>query len=453
MKKYICTLAITVCLTLGTVAQTPVKTAATAFGTINKSKLDSLLDGAAADNQAMGSLAIAHNGSLVYQKALGYSVIAGKNQTPSSTKTRYRIGSISKMFTATLIFELIEAGKLSLETHLSDFYPQVPNADSITVGQMLNHRSGIYNFVRDSTYLETMDKPHTQAEMLAAFARQPSDFTPGSKAAYSNTNYVLLGYIVEKLTKKTYSEALAMLITHKLGLTDTYYGGKISPEKGEARSYESKGVWTAAAETDGSVTAGAGAIVSTPADLVKFIYALFNGKLVSPANLALMSTIQDGYGMGMFQIPFGPKKAFGHHGDIDGFSSVVAYFPEDKMAYAYCGNVVVYPIKSLINGVLHIYYNLAYRVPVFKKPVLSATDLDRYTGNYSSLRIPLKIAVTRQDNLLIAQISGQPSFVLTPLAKDKFSYALAGIVMDFRPVFGEITLKQNGEEFPFTRDQ
>jgi D-alanyl-D-alanine carboxypeptidase len=450
MKKFVstcllfvtCTLIILVCGTLNTVGQV-----------INKVRIDSLLKAAAGDNQAMGSLAIAHNGKLDYQNAIGYSTIAGTNRTAANIKTHYRIGSISKMFTAVMIFQLIEENKLKLDTKLSVFYPQIPNADTITISQMLAHRSGLYNFVLDTAYQHYMVKPRTEAEMLATFAAQPSVFEPGSKAEYSNTNFVLLGYIVENLTKKTYAEALRQQISRKLTLTDTYYGGKTSAVKNEAYSYQPRNGWQQMPETDMSIPGGAGGVVSTPADLVKFIDALFAGKLISAGHLTLMQTLNDGYGMGMFQIPFGAKKAYGHNGDIDGFSSVVAYFPEEKVAYAYCGNGIDYALKDLVNGALKIYFNMPYTIPVFRTPVLTSADLDKYVGNYSSLRIPIKISVTKEGNTLIAQATGQPAFALKPLDKDKFGFALAGIVMEFRPIFGEFTLKQGGGVFPFTRDE
>lgn len=442
MRKFVFTALLLVSCTIVTFGQS-----------VNKPKTDSLLNAVAADNQAMGSLAIAQNGVVVYQKAIGYSTITASQKTPADIKTHYRIGSISKLFTATMIFQLIEQKKLALDTKLSVYYPQIPNADSITVSQMLSHRSGLYNFVRDSTYQTYMLKPRTEAEMLASFAGHPSDFVPDSKAEYSNTNYVLLGYIVEQVTKKTYAEALKLLITHKLALLDTYYGGKISAVKNEASSYEPQNGWQQIPETDMSIPGGAGSLVSTPTDLVKFIDALFAGKLINAENLTLMKTINDGFGMGLFQIPFGPKKAFGHNGDIDGFSSVVGYFPEGKMAYAYCANGVDYPINKLLNGVLHIYYNLPYQIPVFKTPVLTSADLDKYIGHYSSLRAPIKITVSKAGNVLMAQVTGQTAFALKPVDKDKFSYALAGITIDFRPVFGEFTFRQNGNEIPFTKDE
>ena len=415
--------------------------------------MDSLFTAAASDNQAMGTMAIAHNGNSVYQKSVGYSSITGSVKKAANSKTHYRIGSITKIFTATLIFQLIEEGKLTLDTKLSAYYPALPNADKITVSQMLNHRSGLYNFVMDTTYQASMTKPHSQAEMLTLFAAEPADFEPDAKAAYSNTNYVLLGYIAAQASKKSYAELLKLKIARKINLEDTYYGTQTDTGKNEAYSYQFENGWQQLPETDMSIPGGAGAIVSTPADLVKFMNALFTGKLISKEHLALMKTTKEGFGMGLFAIPLGNKKAYGHNGDIDGFSSVAGYFPEEKIAYAYCGNGIDYAVKDLVNGALKIYYNQAYQMPAFKTPVLHTDDLDRYLGNYSSLRVTLKISITKKGNTLIAQATGQPAFVLKPLDKDKFGYALAGIVIQFKPLFNELVLKQGTESLPFTKDE
>ena len=157
--------------------------------------------------------------------------------------------------------------------------------------------------------------------------------------------------------------------------------------------------------------------------------------------------------MGMFMMPFGPKKAYGHNGEIDGFSSVVGYFPEEKMAYAYCSNGVDYGMKDLLNAVQRIYFNIPYKIPSFKVLQLSAADLDKYLGNYSSLRAPIKIAITKNGNTLMAQATGQAAFALKPLDTDKFGFSLAGIVMEFRPLFKEFTLKQGANVIPFTKDE
>ena len=166
-----------------------------------------------------------------------------------------------------------------------------------------------------------------------------------------------------------------------------------------------------------------------------------------------MKTIIDGYGMGLFQIPFNNKKAYGHNGGIDGFGSNLAYFPEDHLAIAYCTNGMVYPLNDILIGVLSIYFNRDYKIPSFNTITLKSEELDKYLGIYSSLQIPLKITITKEKNSLIAQATGQSSFPLEATEKDKFKFDMAGVKLEFLPDKKEMTLKQNGGVFLFTKDK
>jgi len=420
---------------------------------INKAKLDSLFDALSVNNKQMGSLAISVNGAIVYQKVIGYSAVNDDNKTPATTKTKYRIGSVTKMFTGTMIFQLIEEGKLTIATPLSTWFPQVPNAAKITIGEMLSHRSGLHNFTDDAAYKTYMAKPQTEAAMLAIIQSQKPDFEPDTKASYSNTNFVLLGYIIEKITGKPYADELKKRIISKIGLTDTYYGSKTNPANNEAYSFAYTGGWQQQPETDMSIPGGAGAIVSTPTDLVKFIEALFGGKLVSQASLDQMQTMRDNYGMAMLVLPFNDKRSYGHGGSIDSFLSMVSYFPEDKVAIAYISNGAVYAPNDVMIGVLSIYFNEPYQIPSFKTMALKTEDLDKYLGIYSSTQIPLKITITKNNTTLMAQATGQSQFSLEALDIDKFGFTQAGITMLFNPAKGEFTLLQGGATYLFDKEK
>jgi D-alanyl-D-alanine carboxypeptidase len=202
-----------------------------------------------------------------------------------------------------------------------------------------------------------------------------------------------------------------------------------------------------------SIPCRAGALISTPTDLTLFIEALFGGKLVSQNSLNQMKNIKDGMGMGMIPIPFYTKKGYGHNGGIDGFGSNVAYFPEDSVSLAYCTNGQVYPLNSILIGVLSICFNSDYKIPSFKSFTVKPEELDKYTGIYSSKQIPLKITITRNNSALSAQATGQSAFPLEPVEKDKFSFETAGIQMEFNPLKSEMTLKQGGGVFLFTKDK
>ncbi len=351
-------------LTFLTSCNGQVKTDSQSF---NKPKLDSLFNILSETNKAMGSVALSKNGKIIYSRAIGYSLISDKENVLATTNTKYRIGSITKMFTAVMIFQLLEEGKIKLETTLNNYFPKIPNADKISISNLLNHRSGLYNFTNDSLFGTRFEQSITEDEMLNTISKFKVDFQPNEKAAYSNTNYVLLGYILERICKKPYKDILQERIASKIGLTNTYYGGKTNPKYSESYSYNfENGKWKQHWETDMSIPGGAGAIVSTPTDLTKFMDALFSQKLISEKSLTLMKTITDGYGMGIFQMPFYEKKTYGFSGQIDGFSSMLSYFPEDNLSVAYISNGEVSPMMNdILIGVLLIYFNKKYSIPKF----------------------------------------------------------------------------------------
>lgn len=417
---------------------------------LNKAKLDSLMDALSASDKGMGSLALSYNGQTIYQRAVGYADIEQKRiATP---KTKYRIGSISKIFTGVMIFQLIEEGKLALSTPLSQFYPQMPNAGSITIGMMLQHRSGLHNFTDSPDYATYMAKHQTEDEMVAMMAKPKVDFAPDAKFEYSNTNFVLLGYIIEKLTKKTYAAAVKERIVAKAGLTSTYYGGKITTANNEAKSYKlDAGTWMPDTETDMSIPAGAGAMVSTPTELTRFIEALFAGKLINKEHLVTMQTMKDGYGMAMIKTPFAGKNGYGHTGGIDGFGSQVIYFPDDKFAIAYIHNGDANVMGDIIEGAMSIYFNKPYTIPNLKLK-LSRTEIDEYVGVYSSPGVPLKFTISKDNVMLYAQATGQSAFPLTRIAPNVFEFKKAGIVLEFELANKRFTVKQGGSSTVFTKD-
>jgi D-alanyl-D-alanine carboxypeptidase len=424
-----------------------------AFGqTFNKVKMDSLMTVLEQNNRAMGSICITKDGKEEYRRAIGFSAINGPDKKHADIHSKYRIGSISKMFTATLIMQLIEEKKLNMDTKLDKFFPEIPNAGKITISHLLSHRSGIHNFTDDEAYGTYMQQAKTQKELLDIIAKAGSDFEPDSKAEYSNSNFVLLGFIVEKLRGKPYAEVLQKKIAAKADLKDTYYGAKISAAKNESASFQLTTEWNLFPETDMSIPGGAGAIVSTPTDLDKFITALFNGKLISKSALNQMMVFKDGYGRGIFEIPFGDKKFYGHGGSIDGFNSMLGYNPEDKVAFAYCSNGQNYPINDIVIGALSIYYNKDYSLPTFYSLELPDSTLEAYTGVYSSKDIPLKITITKEGKTLMAQATGQSAFPLELRGKNTFKFDAAGITMEFNLFKKEMTLMQGAGKYLFTKE-
>lgn len=399
-------------------------------------KIDSLIALVVEHKQMMGSVALAKNGTIIYQKAFG--IAAPTNMQQSNINTKYRIGSITKMFTATMIMQLIEEHKLSLDDKLAKYYPQLPNANKITITNLLNHHSGLYNFT-DSNYLAYYTKPKTHEELLAMFAMQKPEFEPGERGEYSNTNYVLLGYILEQITKKSYAANLEQRITKKLSLSNTYATNHAVAAKNEARSFhiDDEGNWALEDETDMSIPGGAGCIVSTPADLTLFITSLFQGKLVSKTSLDLMKIMEDDYGIGMFKFPFYEKTAYGHTGGIDEFHSMVTYFPSDSLSVAFTGNGGLYSMNEFLIAVLSAYYNKSFSLPNFTTHEIPEALLSRYEGLYSSKDIPLKITIKKEGKNLTAQATGQGAFPLTCVSETTFKFDPAKITIQFQYTEGK----------------
>ena len=322
----------------------------------DRQKMDSLFLVIEQNNKGMGAFAIHKTGELVYQTNIGYSNIAGN--TKAEARSKYRIGSITKTFTAAMILQLVEEGKLSLATPLSEYYPGIPNAADIAIEDLLRHQSGLFNFTNEEEYPEYMEQPKSKEELLEMFEKHEPSFEPGVKNDYSNTNYVLLTFILEDVENSSYPEVLKRRILDPLDLKDTYYGGKINPAKAEAFSYSKKKDWQPATETDLSIPLGAGGIVSTPSDLNKFFTSLFNGKIIKPEMLEQMKTMKNGYGMGLFRFPFNEKTLFGHTGGIDGFNSVSVFYPEEELAVSYISNGTDYSPNDILIGAMSIYWGL-----------------------------------------------------------------------------------------------
>jgi CubicO group peptidase (beta-lactamase class C family) len=418
--------------------------------TLDKAKLDQFFDRLAEKNKAMGSLTVARDGNVLYARAIGHSQINGTEKRPSTAATRYRVGSITKMFTAAMTFQLVEEGKLKLTDTLDKFFPQVPNANKITIAHILAHRSGIHSFTSDPDFPTWLMNPKTKDEMLAVIAKGTPDFEPDAKYGYSNAGYIVLGYVVEKVTGKPYQVALRERITSKLGLKDTYLGtGKTDVGNNESFSYSYAGDWKQQTETHLSIPGGAGALLSTPTDLTKFIQALFDLKLVSQQSLTQMMQNK----MGMTTFPLDGKTFYGHGGGIDGFRSLLVYLPEEKLAVAYTTNGIVYPPNNIVLGVFDIYRNKPFTIPTFESLAVSPEVLDKYVGVYSSPDFPLKITVTRDAATLHAQATGQSAFPLDATAQDKFKFDPAGIVMEFDAAKNQMILKQRGQETVFTKEK
>lgn len=416
----------------------------------DRARLDSYFDVLEANNKFMGSVALSKNGEIIYSRAIGFADV--ENIIKAGVDSKFRIGSISKTFTAVLVLKAVEEKKIDLEQTINKYFPTIKNSEKIKIGHLLYHRSGIHNFTNDREYLSWNTVAKTEKEMVEIITKGGSDFEPDSKADYSNSNFVLLTYILEKAYKKPYSDILTKYITKPLELKNTYLGAKINSAGNECLSYRFTGKWELMPETDISIPLGAGGIVSTPSDLVKFSDALFGGKLLKPESLDKIKTFIGNFGMGLAKFQFIDKTAYGHTGGIDGFTSVFSHFQDGNISYALTSNGTNFNNNLISLTVLSAIFNKPYEIPEFKNINLTSEELDKYTGVYSSAQIPLKITVTKSNLSLMAQATGQPAFPLEATGKDIFKFEQAGVVMEFNPTEKKMVLKQGGGQFLFVKD-
>jgi D-alanyl-D-alanine carboxypeptidase len=371
-------------------------------------------------------------GVKLYEGGAGYQNLEKKIK--NNPNTIFMIGSITKTYTATILMQLVEEGKIKLEDKLSIYFPDIPNAGQISIEMLLRHRSGLFNFTSDPKFIEEVPHPISKAEFLNRFKSLQVNFPPDSKFEYSNTNYMLLGYIIESVTKDTFQNQLQKRILDKLNLKNTFLG-RSSQTDHVALSYTPDNTsWKRTSpEWNTDWAAAAGAITATAGDVALFYEGLFEGKLVSKSSLELMKKQQDGYGFGMVIIPYGDKYFYGHSGSIERFQSVAGYNPVDKTTFV---QMVNGSRNQNPNDISIQTLNATYGKPVEQpdltvKPAvaLPITLLEQYVGTYRSDQFPLEIKLFVNDTTLFGQATGQGAFPLKATSETDFVFEEAQIKM------------------------
>lgn len=405
---------------------------------IDRGRLDSLFNALLKRNLAMGSIAVAQNGNILYTKAIGCADMQAGNNVPATTQTEYSIGSVSKMFTAVMILQLIEEKRITLDDKLSAYFPSIPNAGLITIGDLLNHHSGLFSFNNENQD-DLKYKPQSREQLLSRMVKSRPAFQPGTAADYNNYNYLLLSFILEDVYRKPYKDVLTKQLLARLRLNNTYYDSQ-QPGK-EANSFNYiDGKWIKDKKAYLSNFIGAGGVKSTPADLVKFADALFNYRIIGKNSVTRMQALIDGYGMGMFPFPFYNQVGFGHEGRLDGAEASLRYYPEQKLAIAYCTNAGVVQKADILNGVLSICFAAPYTISTFTPLALNSAKLDVYDGTYESSQGDIKVVCTHNAQQLLLQTKGQ-QLIADCIGKNEFMNAKQGFFFSFNDARSVLTIK------------
>ena len=300
---------------------------------------------------------------------------------------------------------------------------------NIAIENLLDHSSGIFNITSDKDFSNWYLKESSQVEMLTRMQRHSAVFQPNEKNEYSNSNFILLGYIIEKIDHTNYAEALKKRIAVKIGLENTYFGGKINAANNECFSYYYKeDSLHIASETNMSKPWWCGGIVTTPYDLAAFYEALFSGKLIVPRSFAKMTSTKNAiYGSGIFKGEIYNQDYFGHNGSIDGFKSEINYIPEEKMAIVVIANALNnYSLTNIISNAFLASQNKSIKMDELNKDaiVLTPEQIKHYEGIYEGFlgaeKTPNTLTFIAEGNVLRGGPNANDLYKLKAIKNDEF---------------------------------
>jgi len=279
------------------------------------------------------TLAIYKDGALVYAHAYGLS--DREHKTPANVATPYEIGSITKQFTAAAVLQLQEAGKLDINTTLATYLPEAPHAKEVTLKQLLSHTSGMPDYLDGADVEQWAVKPATFDQIMARIKDKPLAFPPGSRWSYSNSGYALLGRVIEVTSHESYEHYVKTHLLAPARMTRTWTVAEESSVPGMAKGYRHQdGKLELSPTIHATVGWAAGNLVSTVDDLERWNVALQNGRIVRPADYALMTTPAPGssdYGLGLFVDTLDGQPRVGHTGGSFGFTTSNQYFPRQHV--------------------------------------------------------------------------------------------------------------------------
>jgi CubicO group peptidase (beta-lactamase class C family) len=404
---------------------------------------------------------VARDGQILF--AHGYGDADREKKIPATPETRFRIGSVTKQFTAAAILHLAQEGKLSIDDPLSKYFPGYPGGDKITLRQLLTHTSGLHNYTAHPDFLARVTQPISPPDLVAWFQDDPPDFPPGEQFRYCNTGYVLLGQIVEKVSGLSREAYLQKHFFGPLGMHDTGVWHNATPPDHAAKGYSQGRELSPALDWDMSWAGGAGDLYSTAGDLWRWTEALQEGRVLSPDGLRDMvteisvrkkETLMLRYGMGLGHSDIGGLPTIGHNGGLNGFLSEVMWFPDQKVTVVALTAAMPPPPGTAPAEIVPIAARaflgpeIAAHAPKIDPTVNPKTYAD-YVGQYD---YKSAIAtVTEVNGHIYAQLTGQDRFEIFPAGPDAFFFKVVEASMVFqRDKSGAVTgviHHQNGVTF------
>jgi CubicO group peptidase (beta-lactamase class C family) len=401
------------------------------------------------------AMLVARDGKVLLQTAGGMADIEQK--IPATADTKFRIGSVSKQFTAMAVCRLAEQGKLSLQDPLSKYYPRFPNAQSITLEHLLTHTSGLHSYTDKPDFLGRVTEVAEPAAIIQSFEKDKPEFNPGEKFKYCNSGYFLLGEIVAKVSGKSFAEYLESEFFKPLDMNQTGIFVNSKARQDMARGYSKDGdKYELALDWDMSWAGGAGAMYSTVGDLHRWNEALYAGKIVSAESLKAATTPfklpvgvnASNYGYGLSIAKYRRIPIISHSGGLNGWSSDLAYFPDQKCTVVVLTNALPGSPELTPQLIARKLADTALEDAIKAMPAPQVdTTIDpksyaEYVGKYDYQGAVMEVTVV--DNKIYAQLTGQEALEIFPMGKDEFFWKVVEAEVAFqRDEKGEIKAAQH----------
>ena len=414
-------------------------------------RIDSLVSTAFDNREFIGTILVMKHGELLINKGYGYR--DATKRSSNDKETIFNIASITKTFTAALIMKLEESGKISVGEKLSVYFPGYPNGDEITIGHLLNHSSGIPDYVQDQQFRnEDQTKPVTTEYMISLFRDKPLNFAPGTKFMYSNSRYTLLGYIIEKLTGMSYERALEEYIFKPIGMSHTSFGPPAdSADLAKGYAMYFKNFQRATAPVHPTISYSTGAIYSTTGDLLKWHKALVSGNFLSNQSISAMYHRGKGnYRFGWFTDSLYSRQRVSHDGNIHGYKSNINRFPVENTCVIALSNANNSSVGSIVRNIVNIICDQPFSASLVDAKEISLPDSLKaaYTGTYRyGSSENQKISVNLENNTLVLQIPGNKEMKLEALNANVFRSGSARIEFSgpVKGQYSQVMLFNKGE--------
>ena len=404
------------------------------------------------------ALLVAKDGNILYKKGFGYADI--KNKIPVTPDTKFRIGSVTKQFTAAAILKLQENNLLSVHDKLSKYIPDFPRGNEVTIHHLLTHTSGIHSYTSKDGFEANVTKTITPDSLINVFKNDPYDFNPEERMLYNNSGYFLLGYIIGKVSGKPYATYIKESFFDPLHMDNTgihYSGIKL---QNEAKGY-AKGInkYDDALNWDMSWAGAAGAMYSTVDDLLKWNQALYGGKVLNEKSLQAALTpvtLKNGgatpmqYGYGLVLTKFRGEDIVSHGGGLHGFITQLAYYPKEKISIVMFSNTAQPEVNFDPNKIAEAFlWSKMEKQSSYGEASVKPKDLQLFTGRYEILNAGV-LTITTETAKLYAQLGGQSKFEIFPSSEDEFFWkvvpARIKFFMDDKGAVTHAKLFQNGQE-------